>query len=646
MRFRFISLLVVLLALAFGSQAPLTQSAVEIPQTLIDQVTAEGSVRVIVGVRAAFVPEGDLAIPAAITEQRDNIRFALDTVTNLAAQAGVSVETRFDFIPFFVARVDPATLLALASVPGVQSIEGEVFDRPTLAQSVPLVNAPAAWAAGATGAGWNVVIMDTGVSTSHPFLAGKVVAEACFSAAGGATSLCPGGVSPAVGPGTGTHCGIGGCEHGTHVAGIAVGVNGPGGGNGVAPGAGLIAIQVFSRFTDPAVCGANPVCIASSSIDQTAALNAIFGATGAGNAYRIASVNMSLGGSLFTGACDSATGNAARKAAIDNLLSIGIATVIATGNDSAGSGLPGAALPGISSPACISTAVSVGSTTKADGMSSFGNRKSDLVRLVAPGSSITSSIPGGGFQAFNGTSMATPHVAGAWAVLKQAAPTASVVQILAALQSTGLPINDPPSGGVYPRINVGQARLALQASIGIPSAPQNLAAAVAGNVVTFNWTPPASGAPPTRYVLQASLSPSGPSIASINLPAVPTAAQVRAVPRGTYYVRIVAVNAAGPGPFSNEVTVNVAAPAAPTLNPASLSGRSVTLSWSPGGGGAATSFRVVASLSPGGAPVASIAVGATSVVVPAPPGTFFVRVHGVNAVGMGAASNEITVAVP
>lgn len=644
MRLRLTPVLTILIALAFGSQAPLSQTAVEIPQAVVDQVSAQGTARVIVGVRAAFVPEGDLAAPAAVTEQRDTIRTTLDTVTTLAAQAGVSIETRFDYIPYFVARVDQAALTALASIPGVQSIEGEVYDRPTLAQSVPLVNAPAAWSAGATGAGWNVVVMDTGVSSGHPFLAGKVLAEACFSAASGATSLCPGGVSPRVGPGTGQNCaGIDACSHGTHVAGIAAGANGPGGMNGVAPGAGIISIQVFSRFTDPLVCGTTIPCVASSSIDQTAALNAVFGATGAGNALRIASINMSLGGQPQPGFCDAT--NAARKAAIDNLLSIGIPTVIASGNNGA--------VNGVSAPACISTAVSVGSTTKTDLMSNFGNRLPGVIKLMAPGGdgtfagAINSSVPGGGFERQQGTSMAAPHVAGAWAVLKQAAPTAGVVSILSALQSTGVPINDPPSGGVYPRINVNAARQTLLAAIGAPGPPQGLTATVGapGNRVTFNWAPPATGAAPTHYRLLASLAPGGAPIASFNIPPTTTSVPVGGVPPGTYFVRMVAVNGGGTSAFSNEVAVSIVPPGAPALNPASLSGRNVTLSWSPSAG-IVVGYRVVASLAPGGAPIASIPVAATTVTVPAPPGTFYVRVHGINAVGASVASNEITVVVP
>ena len=138
---------------------------------------------------------------------------------------------------------------------------------------------------------------------------------------------------------------------------------------------------------------------------------------------------MSLGGALFTSPCN----NEPYKPIIDNLRSIGVATVVAAGN----SGVPFA----ISSPGCISSVVSVGSTNTDDVVSDFSNVASFL-SLFAPGESITSSVTGGAYASASGTSMATPHVAGAWAVLHQAAPGASVSAILASLRNTGLPIRD------------------------------------------------------------------------------------------------------------------------------------------------------------------------------------------------------------
>jgi subtilisin family serine protease len=172
--------------------------------------------------------------------------------------------------------------------------------------------------------------------------------------------------------------------------------------------------------------------------------------------HKIAAVNMSLGGGKFLSHCDSTQPSA--KAAIDNLRSLGIATIIASGNEGF--------TDSISSPGCISSAVSVGSTgdgsqgTFRDVVSDFSNSASFL-SLLAPGAAINSSVPGGGFDNFGGTSMATPHVAGAWAVLKSKAPSAPVDEILNALASTGASIFDGRNGIAKPRIRIDAALNAL-----------------------------------------------------------------------------------------------------------------------------------------------------------------------------------------
>src|SRR4051812_12117939 len=104
----------------------------------------------------------------------------------------------------------------------VEAVGEDGIARPQLAESVPLIHGPEAQAAGATGAGWGVAILDTGVEATHPFFGGRVVAEACFSNHGGSsagTTLCPNGQPQQVGPGAARPC-ASGCEHGTHVAGF------------------------------------------------------------------------------------------------------------------------------------------------------------------------------------------------------------------------------------------------------------------------------------------------------------------------------------------------------------------------------------------------------------------------------------------
>ncbi len=389
---------------------------------------------------------------------------------------------RFDITPMFAVNVSKSELDALAADPRVTVINLDQLDPPTLIQSVPLVGMTTAYGLGATGVGQAVAVIDTGVQSNHEFLAGKVVVEACFSnAAGGGSgvTLCPNGQTSQSGAGaadpTTAQCinsSTNLCIHGTHVAEIAAGNNtNPGGGkpaNGVAKSADIVAVQVFTRFNDTTSCGGTAPCVLAYTSDQISALNWLLqNALTPAAGVSLASVNMSLGGGQFTSACDTDS----RKPGIDNLRSAGVATAIAAGN----SGYTNA----VGAPGCISTAVTVGSSDKQDVISSFSNMSS-LVAVMAPGgfgggtcqfgannpdilSSVagTSSSSNAAYECLAGTSMATPHVAGAFAAIRSACHAATITQILTALQNTGISITDTRSGGTVtkPRIRVD---LALQ----------------------------------------------------------------------------------------------------------------------------------------------------------------------------------------
>lgn len=357
-------------------------------------------------------------------------------------------------------EVDEGELERLLASPDIDLLELDRIRRPMLKDSVPLIGGENGTFGGFSGSGTTIAILDTGVEKDHPFLAGKVVAEACFSTTyppDGSTQYCTSGSTAA---GSGQPCADidAGCYHGTHVAGIAAGANGPANApSGVARDATLIAVQVFSRFP-AAVCGGSP-CPSAYDSDIISGLEHVYNLR---STYNVASVNLSLGGGAYTSTEQCDADNAATKAAIDSLRAAGIATVIASGNEYYTNKM--------SSPGCISSAISVGATTKSDAIASYSN-SAPFLKLLAPGSSIYSSITGGRYEYLSGTSMATPHVAGAWAVLKSVKPDATVDDIYNALDGAGKKILDSRNGVETSRIQLDRA----VAVIGDKTPPEILA---------------------------------------------------------------------------------------------------------------------------------------------------------------------------
>lgn len=447
-------ILIVIVAAALApahasAQAPTPSERV--PARLIARAQAAGRVRVIVQYLMPFQPESELADTRAVAVQRGQIAALRGAVLTSLAANYVGRVRSFATVPYLAADTDVGALRALEASPLVASVREDALHRPALFDSTPLVGATDAWNAGYSGQEWTIAVLDSGVDSTHAFLGSKVISEACYSttsSANNSASLCPGGASASVSAGSGLPCSasISGCDHGTHVAGIAAGTSGSF--SGVARDATIIAIQVFSRFDSSSDCGSTPApCVLAYTSDIMMGLERVYAL---GGSFKIAAANLSLGGAIFSAPCDAEP----LKPAIDQLRAVGIATVVSSGNDGSSGGM--------TTPACISSAVSVASTTKWDEISSFGNTASFL-SLLAPGSSIWSSVPGGGFTYKSGTSMAAPHVAGAWAVLKQRKANASVSEILAALRQTGQSLLDTrPAGGLsFPRVRVKAALDAL-----------------------------------------------------------------------------------------------------------------------------------------------------------------------------------------
>ena len=390
--------------------------------------------------RDRMAKHGEGRIIVTLAASRAAIAADRAIAQGMLAPHGGRIAATFRGLPMFAADVTPAGLDALLADPAVASVHEDEMLTPFLSISTAKIRAPEAWGRGYAGQGQAVAVLDTGVDGTHPFFGGRVIAEACFSstvASLGIQGICPDGADSMIGPGAGEPCAAD-CRHGTHVAGIVAG-NGSGMA-GVAPGAGIVAIQVFKRYP-ASLCSSGTSCIAASSSDVILGLAHV---RDNATRYNIAAANLSLGGGTFSAYCDTQP----YKPVIDQLRQMGVATVIATGNG----GLPGH----VSSPGCVSSAVRVGSVTSADEISFFTNEWL-LPMLVAPGDGVTSSVPGGGFASLRGTSMATPQVAGAWAVLKSALPGAGVSTILAAITASGTSVRSPWTRRFYPRLDVAAA---------------------------------------------------------------------------------------------------------------------------------------------------------------------------------------------
>ena len=411
-------------------------------EKLVSKAVSRGSVKILVKVP---IPDGSTSLSgergardrsAAISRAQDGL------LAELAAAGKSPLKShKYTYIPYMAMKVDSAALDALLASDSVISVHEDKLARPRLDKSVPRIAAAQLQAAGITGKDVVVAVIDTGVDKLHPFLKGSVVSEACYSTTekeDKVTSLCPGKVEESTAgdsamPYVGA-CPQGHCGHGTHVAGIVAGRSGASKspGPGVAAGTGIIAIQVFSRHDFNDDCEDGAPCIQSYDSDQIRAMERVKALRAT---YNIAAVNMSIGGGQYTSTAECDTDNDAMKLIIDSLILSGTATVVSTGNEEY-CGSTGA-------PACISTAISVGATDRNDEIDDYSNSAS-FMSLLAPGSAITSAVPraDGTYEAWDGTSMAAPHVAGAWALLKQAKPDATVSDILNAFVSTGVEITD------------------------------------------------------------------------------------------------------------------------------------------------------------------------------------------------------------
>lgn len=383
-------------------------------------------------------------------DRRASIARTTDAVLAGMAQKNVTLRRRFSGVPALALEIDADALSQLAQDRNVRRIELEVGGSGAMVESAPLARVDQTLAAGMTGAGSKIAIVDSGIDSDHADFTGRIVAEQCFcSGIAGSVGCCPNDEDTMSGPGSAEddH------GHGTNVAGIAGG-GGAVAQRGAAPEATLLAVKVLDAN--------NSFCCAS---DIVAAFDWI-----SENHPDTDVVNASLGTSaLFPANCDAAAGFTQLLAqAIANLTANGTQVFVSSGNQRSGTS--------IAAPACITGAFAVGAvwdadlgdvtvfsctdSTAPDKATCFTNSNAD-VDLYAPGALVTSSGMGGGLRGFYGTSQATPLVAGCAAALGAAAPGATPDAIQAALKATPTTIVDPKNGLSFGRLDCAGAALLL-----------------------------------------------------------------------------------------------------------------------------------------------------------------------------------------
>ena len=508
----------------------------------------------------------------------------------------------------FAAVLDASALERLAKDPNVASIEqdrvvvlqGDQVDPPWGLDRVDQRSGTRNSRYSYTNTGTEVTayVIDTGILASHIDFGGRVGAGYTVYSDSYGTTDCNG--------------------HGTHVAGTIGGST-----YGIAKAVSLIPIRVLScsgtGYTSGVIAGINWAISDHAS-------------------YTPAVANMSLGGSY----------SAALNSAVANATADGIVFAVAAGNSNANACS--------FSPASEPTAITVGAIGGSDDRASFTNYGS-CVDVFAPGVSILSATiaSSSASRLLSGTSMASPHVAGAAALLLQSDPTATPAQIAALIVNSATPDAITGLAAGSPNLVLYTGAAFVSPNPVAPSVPTSLTAVGGVTQASLAWIAPtqSGGAEVTDYVVEYSSNSGSTWAVFADGVSTSTAATVTGLTNGTtYQFRVKAVSSGGTSEASSTATAIVGVPSAPTSLSATPLGLSVRLSWTAptqNGGSAITDYVAQFSADSGATWSTfsdSISTSTTTTVTGLTNGlTYQLRVSAVNSVGTSAYSS-VVIAVP
>ncbi len=342
---------------------------------------------------------------------------------------------------------------------GFEVIGEDMEVRAFLQDAIGVVKADKAWNLdflniSLNGSQVSVCVIDTGVLSTHPALAGKVLGQHCFCSdrEGINSNCCSDGTNE-------NNESVDNAGHGTHVSGI---IAATGEIYGVAKGANIVAVKVLNSSGVGYASDIKKAIEWCSNDDQI-------------NAYNISVISLSLGGGQYTSSatCDDSSNV---QSAINTAILKNISVVVATGNTAGGLTNP---VAGISYPACLYNTTKVTASVEAgNAYASFAFRHANFPDiLVTPGVSVNSTAINGdtecevinGYCEKSGTSMATPIVSGAIALIKQYSRLSGKIktsdEIKQALNDTGNVLEDVLSGYSFSRIDVYSALLSLDIDV-------------------------------------------------------------------------------------------------------------------------------------------------------------------------------------